>query len=83
MITFTNTKENGLETLIVNWLVEHFEQNIFSVTRQLCYSFHKSNMHNFLSKFTKLYHQEADAPRKVFHARSLRQTQEKIQKALE
>lgn len=23
MITFTNTKENGLETLIVNWLVEH------------------------------------------------------------
>ena len=23
MITFTNTKENGLETLIVNWLVKH------------------------------------------------------------
>ena len=23
MTTFTNTKENGLETLIVNWLVEH------------------------------------------------------------
>lgn len=23
MITFTDTKENGLETLIVNWLVEH------------------------------------------------------------
>ena len=35
MMRFTNTKENGLETLIVNWLVEHFEQNIFSVTRQL------------------------------------------------
>ncbi len=22
-MTFINTKENGLETLIVNWLVEH------------------------------------------------------------
>lgn len=28
---------------------EHFEQNIFSVTRQLWYSFHKSDMHNFLN----------------------------------